>query len=543
MATIPLADSTVSPPIRLRRSANASVPARPEGVAYPSGSSASERAASELVPRIPPTPTVKLAPRRIAGNFLALSVAEIACRTTTLGVTLFLMHQLGTRGFGRIELPFLIVFCLVLLVRDGFEVIAAREVARHSRLVRPLVDQILALKLLTAGGLFLCLMAIGGLSFSDPTDRTLLLLYGLLLGTTALGLDFVYRGRERMGLVALSLVIRTATYATGVVWSVTDPSRLVWIPAWLVVGEALGISLVWAFYVRQYGWPRPSLSARFVQVIWSRGRSIYLIQGAQMALMSIDLLVVGLLSHWSDIGLYSAQHRMVTAVLMFGLIFQQVVFPSLARSWRSDPSEGRAALNTMVRILVAGLLPIAVGASLLAESITALLPGDFASAHTLLRVGIWRIPLLTLAFLYQTTLIALSREALGVRYLLGGALAAGPSVALGYAALGMPGACAAIVLVGLILCGAGYRLLRCLDRQPDWHHHLLKPILALLVMTPVCLILVRWHVVLAILGGGLVYVATLAAIGGIKRREIQALLDRRETSQGDCPPSAPRGAS
>ena len=44
--------------------------------------------------------------------------------------------------------------------------------------------------------------------------------------------------------------------------------------------------------------------------------------------------LVGLMSQWADVGRYGAPHQMITAVLTFGLIFQQVVFPTLARSWR-----------------------------------------------------------------------------------------------------------------------------------------------------------------------------------------------------------------
>ena len=56
------------------------------------------------------------------------------------------------------------------------------------------------------------------------------------------------------------------------------------------------------------------------------------------------------MSRWADVGRYGAPHRMVTAVLTFGLIFQQVVFPSLARSWRETAAVGRKALDALVLI-------------------------------------------------------------------------------------------------------------------------------------------------------------------------------------------------
>ena len=108
--------------------------------------------------------------------------------------------------------------------------------------------------------------------------------YGLMLLTTALGLDYVYRGVERMGLVAVSLVLRTVVYATGVLLTVgSDESRIVWVPAWLVAGEACGIGLIWGRLcppIRPGRAPR-SGAAQFVKVVVRRGRPVYLIQMAQ----------------------------------------------------------------------------------------------------------------------------------------------------------------------------------------------------------------------------------------------------------------------
>jgi len=419
------------------------------------------------------------------------------------------------------------VFWLVLLVRNGGEVIAARELARHPRLVRPLVNHVVFIKIALAAALFLGLFLIGTFTLTDPADRLILTLYGLMLLTTALGLDFVYRGLERMGLVAISLYIRTAVYAVGVWLWVGDPTRIAWVPAWLAAGEACGIALVWHRYCREYGMPRPSISRRFLRVFLHRCRPVLTIQVAQTMLGSVDLMVVGLLRPWDEVGLYGAPHRMVAAALTFGLIFQQVVFPSLARSWRDSPVLGRRALDALVRVLMLGLVPMAVGATVLAGPLVrALLPRSYEEGALLLALGIWRAPLLTLAFLYQTTLIALNRETAGVRLLAVGAIGSGPLVALMLGRFGLPGAAASLVAVALVLVVAGYGCLAREGRQPAWHHHLARPLLASAVMVPACLILIRWHVLLAVAGGALAYLLALGSIGGLRRSDLRAVFGR-----------------
>jgi O-antigen/teichoic acid export membrane protein len=259
-----------------------------------------------------------------------------------------------------------------------------------------------------------------------------------------------------------------------------------------------------------------------------RGRPVYAIQVSQAVVGSIDLLIVGLMSRWADVGLYSAPHRMVTAVLAFGLIFQQVVFPSLARSWRDTPEAGRRTLDMLVRVLVLGFLPVAVGATVLAGPLVAFLfqPG-YADARLLLALGVWRAPLLSLAFLYQTTLIALNREAAGVRMLLAAAVLSGPVVAGLRWGFGLPGAAVGVPLVALGLLVAGYRRLASEGRRPAWHHHLGRPLLAALAMVPVCLLLVRVHVLVAVAGGALTYGAALTALGGLRRSDFRTILRGR----------------
>jgi O-antigen/teichoic acid export membrane protein len=239
-------------------------------------------------------------------------------------------------------------------------------------------------------------------------------------------------------------------------------------------------------------------------------------------------MVVGLMmSKWVDIGFYGAPHKMITAILTFGMIFQTVTFPTLARSWRQTAAAGREALNVMVKVLMLGLLPIAVGGAVLAESlIRLLLSKEYTGAGLLLALGIWRAPLLTLAYLYQATLIAVNREAAGVRLLFAGAVGSGPLVALMCAVFGLPGASAAVLLIGLTLVTAGYLLLVRVGRQPAWHHHLARPLLASLAMVPACLILDRVHVLAAVAGGAVTYLVVLSALGGLRRADLRAVCAR-----------------
>ena len=70
-----------------------------------------------------------------------------------------------------------------------------------------------------------------------------------------------------------------------------------------------------------------------------------------------------------------------------------------------------------------------------------------------------------------------------------------------------------MLLIGLGLVLTGYGCLAREGRQPAWHHHLARPVLASLAMIPVCLALKHFHVLLAVLGGAITYAAFWVALG------------------------------
>ncbi len=451
----------------------------------------------------------------MVSNFAFLGIAEVICRGCSFAISLMLLSRLGRGGFGRIEFSFNVVFWLVLIVRDCFETIVTREIARHPRLTRRLVDRVLAVKLSLAVGMLGLLVLGSRIVFGSDLDRWVLGLYGLLLLSTALGLDFVFRGQESMGLVAVSLVVRTAIYCLSVTYFVTDGSRVVLVPVCLAAGEFGGIALVWAVYLHRYGLPNPTPGGRFLRVMLRRGQSVGMIHVCQAVIMSADLLVVGLLNPWEDVGLYSAPLRIITAVMGFGLIFQQVVFPALSRSLRSSPEAGRKLLDLAVRVLVTAFLPIAIGGSLLAGPIVRFLFSSADGSAVLLALGIWRAPLLGLAFLYQASLIAMNRESAGVRMVVWGSAASVPLIVMFHYVLGLPGASLAVLVVGLALVVAGYLTLAREGRAPSIHHHLGRPLVASAAMVLVCLYSSRIHVVAGVFAGAMTYLVVLAMIGGL----------------------------
>lgn len=391
---------------------------------------------------------------RLVSQFAILSVAEVICRLISLAVVVELARRVGREGYGRIEFAFSIVFWLIFVLRDGVELVFCREVARRPRPKPSLVNAFIALKILLALILWLILIVASLLLFKATQDRLMLASYGALLLSTALGLDNVFRGRERPGIVAVSLVTRTVLYASAVLYWVHDGTRLLWVPWLLFGGELLGIMLVWARYSMEFGAPRPRWrhGRRFGAAVLAQGRSVLGIQLAQVILSSLDVVIVGLSDSWSMVGLYGAPHRIVTAAVTFGLIFQQVLLPHLVRSMPTMGDTQGAKVARIVRLALAVMVPCALMVSLASRLvIDTLFTTEFDAAWPLLAIGIWRVPILAVCSIHITTLVASHREREGLRIMVRCLLFSVPLVIFMHFWRGLIGTSSAMVLVAINL--------------------------------------------------------------------------------------------
>lgn len=363
-----------------------------------------------------------------------------------------LARRVGREGYGRIEFSFNIVFWLIFMLRDGVELVFCREVARRPAPKPLLVNAFLSLKLCLAVLLWLVLGLGAVVVFRQPQDRFMVCSYGALLLSTALGLDNVFRGRERPGIVALSLVIRSALYAIGVWVCVKDSTRLTWVPWILFCAEFLGIMLVWLRYSLEFGLPRPRWrhGRRFGAAVLAQGRSVLGIQLAQVILASLDVVIVGLTDSWSMVGLYGAPHRIVTVAVTFGLIFQQVLLPHLVRSTGDQFDDRTRNVGRIVGLALMVMVPGALFTSLISHFlIETLFSTEFDDAWPLLAIGIWRVPLLAVSSIHITTLIASHRERECLRIMLRCLLISIPLLVFMHFWRGLIGTSAGMVFVAL----------------------------------------------------------------------------------------------
>jgi len=391
--------------------------------------------------------------RGLVSQFAMLSLAEIICRIISLAVVLELIRRTGRDGYGRIEFCFSLVHCLIFLIRDGVELVFYRDLSRRSRPNPRIIGSYIALKIQVAMILWAGLLAASLAIFHDAADRLLLSSFGLLLIPTSIGLDNVFRSLRRAGLIAVSLVIRTCVYATGVALLVTDANRLLFVPWLFFGGELCGIALVWFVFTREFGLPRLKArnGRRFAGPVLAQGKAILGLQLTLVAISSMDVLLIGCLDEWGKVGLYGAPHRIVSAAITFAVIFQQVLLPQLVRSWIRDRGRQRLEIQRITFAAMGFIVPATFMLSLMSHWIVrALFTAEFQEASPLLAIGIWRVPLMAMGSIHMTALVATHRERLGLAIMSGCLAIALPVVILSHTVYGLEGTAAAMLFTAAL---------------------------------------------------------------------------------------------
>ena len=446
-------------------------------------------------------------------NFLALGSSEILSRGVAFLATAILARRLGVEGLGLLSFAAAVAGYFGLALTTGFGEIGAREVARHPDA---------ALKIAADGTLIRILIAVFGaiavamaalLLVQAPDARIVILLSTLSLFSLAIDTSWVYKGLERNRIVAGGLLASQLIYLAGVLVFVRIPANVIRVPVIQFSGELVAaVALLWLLFRRFH---RPSV--RGGMALARQSGYITLSRVMRSLIVTFDVVLLGLLATRRDVGLYSAAYRICYLMMAVAVATQVVYAPSIARATLLGATAVRGVMERSVALTATVMLPLVVGAAVLADQLLALLfGGQFASGAPALRLLALSIGLLALHGTTRSVFVAHHQTKLEAMIF---AVAAALNIALNFLLIpryGIVGAAwATVAAEGLILIICVVWLSRLGASFPALQ--LLKPLVASAVMGGA---LLRFgasaHVLLLIAGGAVLYLLFMLISGGIR---------------------------
>jgi O-antigen/teichoic acid export membrane protein len=431
----------------------------------------------------PHAPQRAHAPRAPQG-MLALMAAELASSALGFVVTVHWARRLGPAAFAHVEYAATVAAWLLVVVRGGVEMIAAREAARRPRLIHPLTEVLLGLKCACAivgYGLVLLVAARVG-----PERGAVVAWAGMMLIPSAFIADIGPRASGRLESIALAQTMRALGYAGLGTALVRRPAHAARAAVCLVLAETLAGAVLLIRHAHIYGIPRPRWRRQMGLALMQRGAIASLIRFGRVSLYGADLLVLG---GWAGLALgpYAAARRLVFALIALGLVVPGAVAPAIARAW----TQGLAPTREILRATSAGLwglaLPASLGLALWADRWMPLWFGpSYRTGGPWLALIAARLPWLLSASLSQSALIACQRERWALGQVVGMmtlALAVVPLSARWWGPLGVGWSMLAVEAAGAWM---GWFALRGLGVAPRWFEAQGTAVLGCLALAAVC---------------------------------------------------------
>ncbi len=462
---------------------------------------------------------------RILRNAGFLTAGAMVQRVIGFATAIVLARSLGTEQFGVLGIATAFTGFLRIAVRSGIGPTAIREIARNPDTIRRLVRRILGLRLvISTVTLVVVLAALDRIAPHLGVPPLILGLYSTTLIPEALRLGWVFRGLERMNVVAYINVLERALVLVGLVVLLAGPDPAMWkVPA-VETAAAFAVVATFLWMLRRDrlltdrgSAPIPGWGSLF-------GETSSITAATFLRSIYIDghVVLLGIAASPEAAGLFLVSHKLMLSATMLQDGLQQAAFPLTSRLALTAPAEAVAYQARMLRIVLALLVPVALAVTALASPLIELLYGPaYGEAAAVLRLAIWTLPFLALTGAHRALLLA--GNAAG-NYLGGTAVGAAAHLALGIAAIpvfGALGAAAACLAGEAVAALVMARLARMRFGSSPLSRATLAPFVAGSVAA-VPLAIPGWPPLLAVAVALPVYLVAALLLRATDRREILA---------------------
>jgi len=395
-----------------------------------------------------------------------LMASELFASALGFGVMVHLARRLGPPGFARVEFASAVAAWLLVVVRGGVDVIVYREAARRPRLVRPLTELLIGLRIAAALVGYAIVLAVAALAGGDRGG--VVAVAGLILVPSAFVADVGLRAEGRLRALALAQGVRAVGYAglaVGLVRGPGDAARAAWC---LASAEGFAALVPLAWHTTAHGLPRPRWRRRSWTVLTYRGAITGLTRFGRVSLYGADLLVLG---WWAapELGAYAAARRLVFALVALGLVVPAAMAPAIARAWASGAPLARGLIADGLARLWMLSLSATIGLIVLADwGMPFLFGRAYRQGGPWLALVAARLPwLLTTSFL-QAALVSCRRETWVLDQVVGLSALALVIVPAAAAVAGAWGVGWAVLMIEVAGSVGGWRMLERLGVAPSW---------------------------------------------------------------------------
>lgn len=392
--------------------------------------------------------------QRLLSNTVLAFAGGVVVKAGNALLFILIGRQLGPAESGTFSLGttyYTFVFGLSAL---GLTELMVRELApRRDESGRYLVNYLALRLLLALAGFGLLLLGLRlFLPYSPTTDQVILILSLAVLPEAVFTIfQSLFEAHERFDVPLLAAVASSGLKLVGGWWLLASGADVVAV-AWVVPAAAALSLLVFAPGIARLLRTTPQRAPARFDLRFLRGQTGYLgsffvIQLFLLLDYQTDAVLISLLLGERELGYYTAAQTILLAFNLMPLAIRSAVYPLMSRYFHEAPDKLAVLYDRINRYLMALVLPLATGVTILAGPIIRLVFGaEFSPAASVLQISIWAVVFLFLNVPHARLLLIYNRQRQAAWLL---ALSTGLNIALNLALIplwGIDGAAVARVL-------------------------------------------------------------------------------------------------
>jgi O-antigen/teichoic acid export membrane protein len=435
-------------------------------------------------------------------------------------------RYLGPERYGTISFAIAFIGLFSILTDIGIQQLALREIARDKSLVGKYLGNIAVLKVfLTIITFGLIALTINLLKYPDPTVKVVYLIaLSTVLSAFSGMFNSVFQAFEKMEYSSIGSILNSASMLAGGLLAIYYGLSIMGFALIYVFSNALGLIYNVIIAQRLGITPRLQVDYGFIKSLVRRALpfgigGLFLVYYVWIARVMLSVMVNN-----EAVGYYSAAYNLMASLNFVPSAFVASLFPLMAIFFKGSDKSLDKVFRLGIKYMYMLALPMAVGVTLLAKEIIALIYGPkFLPSAMALEILIWAEFFIFIDVLLSQMLLSINKENITmINAGLGAALNIGLNLVL-IPRLGIEGSALATLTTEFYFFVISFIILKRYGHSVDLRNLLFKPLIATSIMALFITTFSRLHLFTLIPISAAIYFAVLYLIRYVSDEDIRLI--------------------
>lgn len=309
--------------------------------------------------------------QKIAKNTAVLVIANLISMVIGFLINIYMARYLSEDSFGMIFAAINLATLFTLFTDLGVSTFLTIQLSRNNELLKPYLNNALAIKLGLAVLAFLGIISVAFLTPYTGTKLIVVFIIGLYIVITAISQIFqsIFQAAQSMEHIAITQLLNPVILLAGTIYVIASGMdvvafALVYLTSGIVI-LAYNLTVVVLFYHR----PLPAFDTKLWKMLILGGLPLSLSAIFSFIYFRIDVQLIDFILGDVAVGNYGAAFKVIDAVVCIPAMYTMAILPVISYYFHKNSPDLQVLLEKSLKYLLILGIPISIGGVLCADKI------------------------------------------------------------------------------------------------------------------------------------------------------------------------------